>query len=211
MTHSHGMLFVATNIGAEDEADFNQWYDHEHVEERVAIPGFLSGTRYQAVEAERKYLGLYETVSLEAFTSEDYHAAFTRQTEWSVKNLQKMVNPMRRVCAISHTHGKGTGQHLAVVTLKGAVDAAVLTAWQESVSQTPGYISSRLLTPDTRLSSPLPQENKENRPMLPVLLISCSSAQSCEQLAFAATASLPGDIQRYVFSWQLTKQEMAHG
>jgi hypothetical protein len=37
----------------------------------VAISGFLSGTRYQAVDAERKYLGLYETVSLEAFTSAD--------------------------------------------------------------------------------------------------------------------------------------------
>lgn len=210
MTHSHGMLFVATNIGAEDEADFNQWYDHEHVEERVAISGFLSGTRYQAVDAERKYLGLYETTSLEAFTSADYHAAFTRQTDWSVTNLQKMVNPMRRVCAISHMHGKGTGQHLAVVTLKGEADPARLTAWQQSVSQTPGYISSRLLTPDTQLSSPLPRENRENRPMLPVLLISCSSAQSCQQLAFAATASLPGDIQHYVFNWQLTKQEMAH-
>lgn len=210
MTYSHGMLFVATNIGAEDEADFNQWYDHEHVEERVAIPGFLSGTRYQAVDAERKYLGLYETNSLETFTSADYHAAFTRQTGWSVTNLQKMVNPMRRVCAISHTHGKGTGQHLAVVTLKGAADPAVLADWQQSASQTPGYISSRLLTPDTQLSSPLPRENKENRPMLPVLLISCSNAQCCQQLALAATAGLQGDIQHYLFSWQLTKQEMAH-
>ena len=54
MTQPHGMLFVATHIDAADEADFNQWYDHEHVEERVAISGFLSGTRYQAVDAERK-------------------------------------------------------------------------------------------------------------------------------------------------------------
>lgn len=40
MTHPHGMLFVATNVAAENEADFNQWYDHEHVAERVAIDGF---------------------------------------------------------------------------------------------------------------------------------------------------------------------------
>jgi hypothetical protein len=44
------------------------------------IKGFLSGTRYQAVSAQRKYPGLYETDSLEAFTSADYHAAFTCQT-----------------------------------------------------------------------------------------------------------------------------------
>lgn len=42
----NGMLFVATDVAAQDEADFNQWYDREHVEERVRVPGFLSGTRY---------------------------------------------------------------------------------------------------------------------------------------------------------------------
>lgn len=210
MTQPHGMLFVATSVGAEDEADFNQWYDHEHVEERVAITGFLRGTRYQAIHAERKYLGLYETDSLEAFTSADYHAAFTCQTAWSVKNLQKMINPMRRVSAVTHIHGKGTGNNLAVVTLN-AVDFTALTAWQQQVSQTPGYISSCLLTPDTDLSSPLPMESKDNRQMLPMLLIHCSDAQGCDRLASAAAERLTGEVQHYALSWQLTKQELAHG
>lgn len=210
MTQPHGMLFVATNISAEDEADFNQWYDHEHVEERVAISGFLSGTRYQAINAERKYLGLYETESLEAFTSADYHAAFTRQTEWSVKNLQKMVNPMRRVSAVTHRHGQGSGNNLAVVTLS-SFDSDMLIAWQQQVSQTPGYISSSLLTPDAELSSPLPMEPKTPRQMLPMLLIHCSDAQTCDQLATTAATALSGVSQRYALSWQLTKQELAHG
>ncbi|EJL82245.1 DUF4286 family protein [Pantoea sp. GM01] len=211
MTQPHGMLFVATNIDAADEADFNQWYDHEHVEERVAIAGFLSGTRYQSIDAERKYLGLYETASLEAFTSADYHAAFTRQTEWSVKNLNKMINPMRRVCAISHLHGQGSGSHLAVLTLPAGTDVALLGNWQSSVQHTPGYIASRLLTPDTTLSSPLPRENRESRPMQTMLLLTCRDAQVCKTLATAAAAALNADVQLYALSWQLTKQEMAHG
>lgn len=211
MTQPHGMLYVATNIEAADEADFNQWYDHEHVEERVAIKGFLSGTRYQSLEAERKYLGLYETESLEAFTSADYHAAFTRQTEWSVKNLNNMINPMRRVCAITHQHGQGTGSHLAVLTLTSGTDVALLDGWQKSVQQTPGYIASRLLTPDTTLSSPLPRENRGNRPMHPMLLVTCRDVQICKTLAASAAQALNADAQLYSFSWQLTKQEMAHG
>lgn len=210
MTQPHGMLFVATNIGAEDETDFNQWYDHEHVEERVAITGFLSGTRYQAINAERKYLGLYETDSLEAFTSADYHAAFTRQTAWSVKNLQKMVNPMRRVSAVIHKHGKGTGNQLAVVTLQ-AIDANALAAWQQQINQTPGYISSSVLIPDSSLSSPLPKENQEHRIMQPMLLIHCSDALCCDRLAADAAQAFEGNIQRYALNWQLTKQELAHG
>ncbi|WP_312463322.1 hypothetical protein, partial [Pantoea endophytica] len=173
--------------------------------------GFLSGTRYQAVDAERKYLGLYETSSLEAFTSADYHAAFTRQTEWSVKNLNKMVNPMRRVCAISHQHGQGTGSHLAVLTLKAGTDVASLGSWQSSVQQTPGYIASRLLTPDTTLSSPLPRETSATRPMHPMLLLTCRDAQVCKTLAADAAQALNADVQLYSLSWQLTQQEMAHG
>ena len=211
MTYQHGMLFVATNIDAADEADFNQWYDYEHVEERVAISGFLSGIRYQAVDAERQYLGLYETESLEAFTSADYHAAFTRQTAWSVKNLNKMVNPMRRVCAISQQHGKGTGSHLAVLTLKEGVNVAALNAWQASVQQQAGYIASRLLTPDSALSSPLPRENAAVRPMNSMLLLTCRDAQVCKTLADHAAQILNADVQLYSLSWQLTKQEMTHG
>lgn len=211
MTHPHGMLFVATNIAAEDEADFNQWYDHEHVEERVAIGGFLSGTRYQALDAERKYLGLYETTSLETFTSADYYAAFTRQTAWSVKNLDRMINPMRRVCAITHQQGKGSGSHLAVLTLQAGMNSAALSAWQQRVQQTPGLIASRVLTPDTTLSTPLPRENAEHRPMHPMLLLSCSDAQVCQTLAANAAQALTAQAQFYALSWQLTKQEMAHG
>lgn len=210
MTEPHGMLYVATNIGAEDEADFNQWYDYEHVEERVAITGFLSGTRYQAINAERKYLGLYETDSLEAFTSVDYHAAFTHQTAWSVKHLQKMVNPMRRVSAIMHKHGKGTGNQLAVLTLQEINDSA-LSVWQQQISQTPGYISSSVLMPDSVLSSPLPKESQDQRKMQPMLLIHCSDALCCDRLAAAAAQAFAGDIQRYALNWQLTKQELTHG
>ena len=37
-----GMLLTSMNIDAADEADFNRWYDREHLEERVAIEGGLS-------------------------------------------------------------------------------------------------------------------------------------------------------------------------
>lgn len=41
-----GMLLTSMNIDASDEADFNRWYDREHLEERVAIDGFLEARRY---------------------------------------------------------------------------------------------------------------------------------------------------------------------
>ena len=36
-----GMLLTSMNIDPVHEAEFNRWYDREHLEERVAMPGFL--------------------------------------------------------------------------------------------------------------------------------------------------------------------------
>lgn len=97
-----------------------------------------------------------------------------------------------------------------MVTLAG-FDEIALTSWQQNISQTPGYISSCLLSPDTELSSPLPLETKTNRLMIPMLLIHCTDAERCDQLAATAAKMFSGEIQRYALSWQLTKQELTHG
>lgn len=210
----NGMLFVATDVAAQDEAEFNRWYDREHVEERVRIDGFLSGARYQALQGGRKYLGLYKTVSLDSFTSPAYHAAFTRQTPWSVASLDKMVNPMRRVCAVQAVTGFGSGSHLGVIALPTA-DAAALTQrvrqLGEALSAEAGFVCSSLLLPDAALSTPLPKEAPDNRTLSPMLLIESSSAAAGERLNALACQRL--DIAeesalRYALGWQLTAQEL---
>jgi hypothetical protein len=46
-----GMLLTSMDIDPSDEAEFNRWYDREHLEERVAIDGFLEARRYVARNA----------------------------------------------------------------------------------------------------------------------------------------------------------------
>ena len=50
-----GMLLTSMDVDAADEAEFNRWYDREHLEERVAIEGFLEARRYVANKASPKY------------------------------------------------------------------------------------------------------------------------------------------------------------
>ncbi|VEA67569.1 Uncharacterised protein [Serratia plymuthica] len=210
----NGMLFVATDVAAQDEADFNQWYDREHVEERVRVPGFLSGTRYQALQGGRKYLGLYKTESLASFTSAAYRAAFTQQTPWSVASLDKMRDPMRRVCAVEAVTGQGCGSHLAIIPLEPAEPEGLkfaITQLGSMLAEQPGFVRSSLLAPDADLSSPLPKESRENRRLLPMLLIesSCAAAgQRLNELACRQLKTTTDATQHYVLSWQLTKQEL---
>ena len=42
------MLLTSMDIDAAHEAEFNRWYNREHLEERVAIDGFLEARRYVA-------------------------------------------------------------------------------------------------------------------------------------------------------------------
>lgn len=207
---NQGMLFVATNVAAQDEADFNQWYDREHVEERVRIEGFISGTRYQSLQGGRKYLGLYKTDSLESFTSPAYHAAFTQQTAWSLACLQKMQSPMRRVCAISAQVGLGSGSHLAILTLTSDIAESSIAQLGETLFAQPGFIHSSLLTPDAALSTPLPKESPD-RQLLPMMLIESSSAEASQRLAAQASEALnirQNDVMHYGLGWQLTAQEV---
>ena len=56
-----GMLLTSMNIDPMHEAEFNRWYDREHLVERVAIEGFLEARRYVAHSGNPKYLCLYST------------------------------------------------------------------------------------------------------------------------------------------------------
>ena len=60
-----GMLMTTMDIAPEHEAEFNEWYEREHIAERVAIEGFMEARRYIAVDAAPKYLGLCSTARFE--------------------------------------------------------------------------------------------------------------------------------------------------
>ncbi|WP_349279344.1 hypothetical protein ABLV49_20320 [Polaromonas hydrogenivorans] len=213
---SHGMLFVATDVGAADEADFNDWYDREHVEERARVEGFISAARYQSVRGGKRYLGLYRTASLAAFTSPAYQAAFGRQTAWSITNLGRMLEPMRRVCAVTAVVGQGSGSWLSVLTMNPAAEATELAAHIASLGRQlaarPGFVQSYLLVPDDALSTPLPRESVQGRQLLALLVIETSSAEANDAALAQAQALLgPGaqDAACYALKWKLFSQELA--
>ena len=59
-TRGTGLLMVWTDIDDEFEAEFNRWYDEEHIARLLEVPGFLGAGRYVAVRGGPKYLAMYE-------------------------------------------------------------------------------------------------------------------------------------------------------
>jgi hypothetical protein len=59
-TRGTGLLMAWTDVDPAHEAEFNQWYDEEHIHHLLAVPGFLSAGRYRALRGGPKYLAMYE-------------------------------------------------------------------------------------------------------------------------------------------------------
>jgi hypothetical protein len=65
------ILFSEMTPPPEREADFNAWYDEEHIPLRMRIAGFVSAQRYRDGDT-RNYLAVYEMTSGDALTTPDY-------------------------------------------------------------------------------------------------------------------------------------------
>jgi hypothetical protein len=152
------MLLTSMDIDAANEAEFNRWYDREHLEERVAIEGFLEARRYVAYEGKPKYLSLYSTRTFEVLDSPAYRTALANQTAWSKANIARFRNMIRAVARITISRGVGRGAAVGIIRLRPPDGEDRLRAAlheQLDPANLDGVISTHLIESDPALSKPL--------------------------------------------------------
>jgi hypothetical protein len=163
-----GMLLTSMDIDAADEAEFNRWYDREHLEERVAIDGFLEARRYVAHQGKPKYLSLYSTATFEVLDSPAYRLALANQTAWSKANISRFKNMIRCVARITISRGKGRGAALGIIRLRpaaGGVDK-LRAALRDQLdpAKLDGVLSMHLIESDPVLSKPITDDPSASNP-----------------------------------------------
>ena len=80
-----GVMMVFVDVDPEMDADFNAWYNQEHVSDLLRMPGFLNAARYQALKGGPRYLACYELESVEALQSPEYLEIRRNPSEWTRK------------------------------------------------------------------------------------------------------------------------------
>lgn len=121
MSEAQGLLAVWVDIPAALEADFNDWYDREHLAERAGIPGFRTARRYVAEDATPKYHALYETGSLAVFASPEYQRHLgPLMTGWSKRIMGAFENNHRRCCRFVAAAGGGIGAAVASLRFRAS-------------------------------------------------------------------------------------------
>jgi hypothetical protein len=154
-----GMLLTSMDIDPSDEAEFNRWYDREHLLERVAIDGFLEARRYVAHQGSPKYLCLYSTATFEVLDSPTYRTVLMNPTDWSKANLARFKNMIRAIARITVSRGQGRGAALGIVRLRPRAgdNDKLRTALRDRLDpeKLDGIISMHLIESDPALSRPI--------------------------------------------------------
>ena len=91
-----GLLLNAMNIAPEFEAEFNEWYDKEHIPALSAVPGVLCAHRFRGTSGNRKYVALYHLATPEVQESAEWKAA--RQSDWTSRLQPHFRDHLRLVC-----------------------------------------------------------------------------------------------------------------
>ncbi len=133
--HGKGMLITFTEVKARDERDFNEWYNREHIDERINLPGFHRARRYVAVRGAPKYLATYECDSVGDLATPGYLQLLANQTPWSQAVMARFTHFHRLTLRIQADLTHGIGGAIACVRFTpDPRERKPLVAWlQETV------------------------------------------------------------------------------
>lgn len=216
-----GMLLTSMDVDPSDEAEFNRWYDYEHLEERVAIDGFLEARRYVAHSGSPKYLCLYSTRTIDVLASVAYRAKLDNPTEWSKKTMAQFKNMIRVVARITASRGTGRGAVVGIARLRprhGHEDALRRDLVKRLDPAAHGIISMHLLESDAKLSGPtaeIPSAGKAGSSDWFVLIDGTSVSAIKSVLAAHFTGPSAPDKSELISSgiydlmWDLAKSDIA--
>ena len=94
-----GLMMYAMNVVPDAEAEFNAWYDEEHIPRLSAVPGCLLAQRFKIVRAvsvgRQRYLALYRLARPDVCSSEKWKQA--ANTEWTARMRPNFRDGMRIV------------------------------------------------------------------------------------------------------------------
>jgi hypothetical protein len=126
---ARGAMLLLFDVAPDAIAEHDDWHTHEHMPERLAIPGFLRGTRWTRGSPEvpaapgPRYCVVYEVSELAVLDSPAYRARLEAPTPWTAKMMACYAGMRRTLCEVVAGEGDGVGGACLLVTLAPAPGA----------------------------------------------------------------------------------------
>jgi hypothetical protein len=108
-------MLLSFDIAPEALDEHDRWHTHEHLPERLGIPGFLRGTRWVATAGEPRYMVIYEVQDLQTLASEAYLARLNNPSPWTQRMMPFYRGMSRGLCSVLYSTGFGQGGTAALI------------------------------------------------------------------------------------------------
>jgi hypothetical protein len=101
-------------VEREHLTEFQEWHSKEHLPERMSIPGFQRGSRWQREDGDAFF---YELAAYEMLTSQAYLTRLNDPTPWSTKMMPLHRDMVRSQCRVVASNGGGVATYMVTVRL----------------------------------------------------------------------------------------------
>jgi len=143
-----GILAIWNDCAPEGYDHFERWYIREHLQERVGVPGFRFGRRYETVSgSDRRFFAFYEVESPDVLSSKAYVERLEAPTPWTLETMKSFRNMVRTVCDLRAAAGDLIGSHAVVLRADQAMaPTPAATKLVDELAAEPGVARVQLWT-----------------------------------------------------------------
>ena len=125
MASQFGILAIWNDCRAGHEAEFEQWFQGEHLLERLEVPGFLFGRRDQAISGSSSYFNFYLVQSPDVLTSKPYLDRLDNPTPMTRKIMSEIfINMNRTICHRTVRRGSFRGAFAVTARFSDPIDGS---------------------------------------------------------------------------------------
>lgn len=161
MADQQGILAIFNDCRAGRETEFEEWFQGEHLLERLAVPGFLYGRRHQAISGSSGYFNFYLVETLAVLTSKPYLERLDTPTPMTKKIMSEIfINMNRTLCHRTLRRGGFRGAYAVTARFNGAFDIGTLTRLADSLVQDPAIAACEIWTAVDPAGQPVSMEEK---------------------------------------------------
>jgi hypothetical protein len=190
-----GILAIWNDAAPGRDADFNIWFQGEHLTERLGVPGFLYGRRHQAISGASGYFNFYLVESPSVLTSKPYLERLDNPTPMTKMIMSEVFKNMNRtVCHRTLRRGSMRGAYAVTVRFNDQPDERALAALLDELLADTNIASGEIWMAADPAGQPVSLEEKirgGDKKIKGALMVDTLRQADAEALGARLTEELP--------------------
>jgi len=193
---TQGILAIFNDVAAGRDAEFDAWFQGEHLIERLAVPGFLFGRRHQAISGSAAYSNFYLVESPAVLTSKAYLERLDNPTPMTKKIMSEVfLNMNRTLCHRTARFGAFRGAYAVTVRFNEQPDVDALAKQAKALAQDTSIAACEIWTAVDPAGQPVSMEEKlrgGDKKIKACLMVDTLRQDKAENLADRLSKDFPG-------------------